>query len=81
MMDGCSDIGARNAAFAREFFAFEGIRVVKESLGGTTARRIQFWPATGQARLRLVVDHSAVRAVQAQSRRPVPQRQAEIELF
>ncbi|MEM9837663.1 MAG: chemotaxis protein CheD [Pseudomonadota bacterium] len=54
MIDGVSDIGGRNAAFAREFFTYEGMEIVAESLGGTHARRIQFWPATGQARQRFV---------------------------
>ncbi len=43
------DIGASNAAFAKEFLANEAIPCIGESVGGTSARRIRFWPASGQA--------------------------------
>lgn len=45
-----SDVGSRNAAFAKKFLADEGIRVVGGDVGGTSPRRIQFWPLTGRAR-------------------------------
>lgn len=48
------DIGASNAAFARQFLRDEGIACVAESLGGTQARRITFQPATGKARQLLI---------------------------
>lgn len=50
MVAGLSDIGAKNAAFANEFLAREGLQCVGGSLGGDHARRIQFWPTTGRAR-------------------------------
>jgi chemotaxis protein CheD len=50
MVTGLSDIGAKNAAFANEFLAREGLVCVGGSLGGDHARRIQFWPTTGRAR-------------------------------
>jgi len=50
MMDNLRDIGARNAAFAKQFLKDEGIRIVTHSLRGTLGRRIQFWPVTGRAR-------------------------------
>jgi chemotaxis protein CheD len=50
MVAGLSDIGAKNAAFANEFLAKEGLVCVGSSLGGDLARRIQFWPTTGRAR-------------------------------
>ena len=49
MVDGLSGIGAANAAFALQFLQDEGIPCVGQSLGGTTARRLRFWPATGRA--------------------------------
>ena len=54
IMQGFSDIGATNAAFARRFMTDEGIPVVAESLGGRSARRVEFWPATGRVRQRAV---------------------------
>ena len=48
------DVGARNAAFARRFLAYEGVRIIGGSLGGDKGRRLQFWPATGRARQSLI---------------------------
>lgn len=54
MIQGLSDIGAANAAFATTFLGNEGIPILSQSLGGERARRIEFWPATGRAFQRLV---------------------------
>jgi chemotaxis protein CheD len=54
MMEGLSDIGARNAAFARRFLQNEGIRVVAENLGGDRGRRIEYSPVSGRARQSLL---------------------------
>lgn len=47
-------IGSANAAFARQFLDREAVPCVFEDLEGTQARRIQFRPASGQVRARLV---------------------------
>ena len=54
IVDGLSDIGARNAAFALEYLGTEGIHVAAQSTGGRAARQVRFWPATGQVKQRLV---------------------------
>lgn len=54
MLGGIRDIGASNAAFARRFLVDEGVPCLADSLGGTSARRIRFWPVTGQVRQLLV---------------------------
>lgn len=54
MLKGRTDIGARNADFGREYLANEGIPCDAENLGGTHARRIRFWPATGKVQMKLV---------------------------
>ncbi|OYU69125.1 MAG: chemotaxis protein CheD [Alphaproteobacteria bacterium PA2] len=54
MSSGLTDIGAKNAAFAEQFMADEGIDVVSRSLGGFEARRIQYWPILGKAQQRTV---------------------------
>jgi chemotaxis protein CheD len=54
MMDGLSDIGGANVAFARDFLRREEIPVVAENLGGASARRVRFWPATGAAKLMII---------------------------
>jgi chemotaxis protein CheD len=49
MMSGLSDIGAKNAAFAQRFLAYEGIKIISGDTGGQQGRRIQFWPVSGRA--------------------------------
>lgn len=49
MHDGLGKIGRANGAFATRFLRTEGIACVGNSLGGTRARRIRFWPVTGRA--------------------------------
>lgn len=78
MMAGVTDIGARNADFARRFLSHEGVPVVAASLGGSTARRIQFWPTDGRARQHRL----AARAVAFEPMRPPsPEQSGELELF
>lgn len=52
-------IGTANAEFARAFLVREGIELVREDLGGTCARRVDFRPASGQVRCRTVEDRLA----------------------
>ncbi|NNF71400.1 MAG: chemotaxis protein CheD [Rhodobacteraceae bacterium] len=54
IISGLSDIGLRNCAFARDFLLTEGIPTDAESLGGSQARQIRFWPYTGKVRQRFV---------------------------
>lgn len=54
MIGNLRDIGASNAAFARQFLSDEGIPCVAESVSGTAARRIRFWPTDGRVRQLLV---------------------------
>ncbi len=49
-MEGLSDIGAKNAAFAEHFLKYEGINYIGGSLGGEGGRRLQYWPVEGRAR-------------------------------
>ena len=49
MMAGLSDIGAKNAEFAKRFLTYEGVKLVGGDCGGVQGRRIQFQPSTGRA--------------------------------
>lgn len=71
-------IGTMNAEFAREFLRREGIVLMREDLGGTQARRVDFRPASGQVRCRTVEDRFAP-PIQPTSR-PVIDR-GDVELF
>lgn len=68
MLEGRTDIGDRNVSFGREYLRNEGIPCDAESLGGTKARRLLFWPATGAAKMRFVEESA-----------PVPQKVPHIE--
>lgn len=78
MFDGLSDVGAGNARFVRGFLEVEAIPLISESLGGLTARRVEFWPATGRARVR----HATAEPVEIPAaRRPQPAPIGDVELF
>ena len=51
---GMMPIGTANANFARSFLEQEGIPLVHADLGGNCARRVDFRPAQGRARCRVV---------------------------
>ena len=51
-----SDVGTKNAAFARQFLMDEGIAIIGCDVGGNMARRIQYSPVSGTARRVAVVD-------------------------
>lgn len=48
MVAGLSDVGKNNSDFVLDFLNKEGIVVEGHSLGGTNARHIMFWPASGR---------------------------------
>ncbi|WP_226017596.1 chemotaxis protein CheD [Novosphingobium sp. FKTRR1] len=52
-------IGTANAEFARGFLEREGIDLLRHDLGGTSARRVDYRPASGQVRCRSVEDRLA----------------------
>lgn len=76
MIDGLSSAGARNAGFVRAFIGREGIEEVGADVGGSHARRIEFWPGTGRARVKYLREPVA----EAPVRRGQPTR-SEVLLF
>jgi len=56
---GMRAIGTSNAEFAIRFLRDEGIPLMARNLGGTSARRVDFQPAHGRARCRIVQDSVA----------------------
>jgi chemotaxis protein CheD len=83
VMQNLSDVGAKNAAFAQRFLSLENIVCVSQSLGGTQARRIRFWPTTGRAgQMLLESTHADVAAVERRAPAPPPNPAAgSVELF
>jgi len=83
MMQGLSDIGAQNARFGREFFSNERIPCISESLGGTQARRLHYWPASGRAR-QILLNAAETSRVQIPTRSAQPsanESSGDAELF
>jgi len=71
-------IGSANAEFARAFLVRERITLVREDMGGNAARRVDFRPASGMVRCRVVPN------TQAPTERPIARTVAttgEVELF
>ncbi len=78
MRAGMAQIGTINAEFARRFLERERIPVVRADLGGTCARRVEFRPARGQVRCR-VIDASLLN-----ESAPIPAKavsRGDVELF
>ena len=83
VIDGLSDVGQQNAAFAERFLASEGIRMTGGSLRGEQARRIQFWPVSGRVRQMALVDPGR-QVFEAERTKPAPAPAADdgdLELF
>ncbi len=79
IVKGLSEVGLRNADFARNFLAREGIPCTAQSLGGTQARRIRYWPTTDRAQQLIVTDRNIIPPVQPKVL-PVPDND-DVELF
>ncbi len=62
MIAGLTDVGQKNASFVVDFLRREEISCVAQSLGGTQARRVEFWPGTGRARQRLLGETQVLEA-------------------
>jgi chemotaxis protein CheD len=83
VIDGLSDVGKQNAAFAERFLASEGIRMTGGSLRGDQARRIQFWPVSGRVRQMALVDpgRQVFEAERAKPVVPATADDGDLELF
>ena len=74
MLSGLTDIGARNANFGRNYLMAENIPCDGESVGGTLARKLRFWPASGAAKQKFVEEAPALTE-------PIRFDQNDVELF
>ncbi|MBC7477340.1 MAG: chemotaxis protein CheD [Pseudorhodobacter sp.] len=76
-----SDIGKGNSDFAEGFLQNEGITVLSKSIGGNSARRLVFTPATGHAKM-LFVPIGSLEPAEIPSRRPaMPVQAGTVDLF
>lgn len=82
MIRSAHDIGAQNAKFARSFLDAEGISEIGGSLGGTQARRIEFWPESGRVRQQLIEGDTSLLAREVARPAPPPaEDDGNLELF
>jgi chemotaxis protein CheD len=82
MFDDLQNIGGNNAAFAEKFLRDEGIPIVSSCLGGRSARRIHYWPATGKAMVRAVEDAEGIEKAERKKVREAAQvTGGSVELF
>ncbi len=80
MMVGLPEIGKKNIEFARKFLSEEDIPCTKESIGGTRARRIKFWPVSGRVRL-LLIEQSEAPVLDEKPAVVAPPPGNDVELF
>ncbi|MFO1018276.1 MAG: chemotaxis protein CheD [Hyphomonadaceae bacterium] len=83
VVEGLSDIGRQNAAFAERFLREEGIACTGSSLGGDRPRRIRFWPVSGRV-AQLILDSTSTEVFRNERTRaatPPPASGGDLELF
>ena len=69
---GLSNVGEKNAIFAKSFLEDEGIRIVGTNVGGDHGRKLEYWPVSGRARQCILNGSEAEKAV-ARERKPIVQ--------
>jgi chemotaxis protein CheD len=84
LIEGLTDVGSQNAAFAERFVRDEGLQAAGGSLRGQQARRIQFWPVSGRAR-QVLLEAAGSKIFAAERPRtvatPPPEQSGALELF
>ncbi len=73
-----SDVGGMNATFAEGFLRNEGIAIVSSSLGGSSGRRLEYWPVSGRAR-QIFIGEAGIVTKPAPVPKPLPD--GDLELF
>lgn len=84
MIEGLTDVGRQNAAFAEDFLQKEGILYRGGSLRGDHGRRIQFWPVSGRARQMAMTTKTDGKVFAEERRSPAPAPMGDagaVELF
>lgn len=80
MFNDLKSIGDMNSVFVEKFLKNEGIPIISQSLGGRSARRVIYWPATGKVFVREVENQAAVVAERKVAPKPKAP-EGSVELF
>lgn len=85
VIDSSFDVGRKNGAFVLDYLEREGLTVAGQDLGGTSARRVHFFPHTGRAMRKLLRAEALTETVtqEMQFRSTLRQRpiEGDVELF
>lgn len=77
-----SNVGDRNIDFAKEYIDNEGLTVAGSDLGGTSPRRVVYFPATGKVRVKKLRSQEVISQEQAYQDKVSHQHiKDDIELF
>jgi len=63
VMNAMTDVGKKNIDFIFRYLDSEGLRVVAKDVGDIHARKVLYYPATGRARVRKILDNNVERIV------------------
>lgn len=74
-------IGSSNASFARDFLRQDGIPISLEDTGGSSARRLELKPATGQIRCKHIPTEDVPSSAMPMMRPAEPNRVGDVEFF
>ncbi|MEM9229132.1 MAG: chemoreceptor glutamine deamidase CheD [Pseudomonadota bacterium] len=65
---GQTRVGQKNAAFVKDYLNNEGIGILAQDLGGTAARRVYFFPASGKVRVQYLAATESKRAAESEAK-------------
>lgn len=65
---GQSRVGKKNAIFVLDYLKSEGVSVVAEDLGGTSARRVYYFPEDGRVRVQYLAATETKRAAEGEAK-------------
>ena len=61
-------IGDKNVKFIREYLSMEGLRIAQEDVGGTSPRRIHYYPDSGKVMMRKIASKDDVENIKKEER-------------
>lgn len=64
---GMSDIGRKNIDFVHDYFKTEELPIAAEDVGGTCARKVRYFPASGKAMLQRLATHETHEVVREEA--------------
>lgn len=84
VVKGISGVGHKNADFIEQYIESEGLKAVSKDLRGFAARRVQYFPVSGRARMMSIADNDGETVFMRELKdrpRVVESRGGDIELF